>query len=203
LKFQFKPASVDNFVYNDLHIIEAIYDDPKILLKLLSFLRKQSDQVSKIYFPTTDDNFHFVPFDPRNGSDNIIARLYHEIHNQGIGLMYRLIDIPAFFRKTANYSFNDIDLRLKIEVNDSFCKAVDGAYVVYFKNGKPSVRKATSSFDVKIELDVSDLSSLVMGSVDFRSLYKYGLAEISDAKYADLVNRLFYSYDKPACRTFF
>ncbi len=57
--------------------------------------------------------------------------------------------------------------------------------------------------DVEVRLDISEFSSLLMGSVGFRKLHTFGLAEISDDRYIDTVDRLFRVWEKPTCVTRF
>lgn len=38
-----------------------------------------------------------------------------------------------------------------------------------------------------------------MGVVGFHKLYTFGLAEISDERYVDTVERLFRAWEKPVC----
>ncbi len=57
--------------------------------------------------------------------------------------------------------------------------------------------------DVSLRLDIAEFSSLLAGSVDFCSLYRYGLAEISDPAYIRTVNRIFAVEQKPICTTSF
>jgi hypothetical protein len=56
-------------------------------------------------------------------------------------------------------------------------------------------------YDVEVGLDVADFSALVMGTVRFRSLHDYGLAEISDPGAIDTLDRLFRTERKPICTT--
>lgn len=60
-----------------------------------------------------------------------------------------------------------------------------------------------SFYDVKVDIDVSELSSLVMGSVNFRAMYDFSLIKISDESYVDTINKLFAVEHKPVCTTGF
>ncbi len=48
---------------------------------------------------------------------------------------------------------------------------------------------------------MAEFSSLLMGSVRFSSLYRYGLAEISDQGAVDQIDKLFGVAAKPICTT--
>jgi predicted acetyltransferase len=53
--------------------------------------------------------------------------------------------------------------------------------------------------DLKLTLNISDFSSLIMGAVGFKSLLRYGIAKISDNQYTDKVHQLFLTEEKPMC----
>jgi predicted acetyltransferase len=58
-------------------------------------------------------------------------------------------------------------------------------------------------YDVSLRLDIAEFSSLLAGSVDFSSLFRYGLVEISDPAYVNTINRIFAVEQKPMCTTSF
>jgi hypothetical protein len=55
--------------------------------------------------------------------------------------------------------------------------------------------------DVAVHLDVSEFSSLLVGAVSFGALHRYGLADISDAAYIEVVERIFGVAHPPICTT--
>ena len=59
---------------------------------------------------------------------------------------------------------------------------------VHFKEGKPEIGEG---YDVTISLNIEYLSSLLMGVVDFKKIWTYGLLEISDSSYVKLLDGLF------------
>ena len=85
---------------------------------------------------------------------------------------------------------------------DSFFKENEGSTLIHFVNGKPHL-KDKGRHDVEIHLDVSDFSSLIMGVVNFKTLFEYRLAEISDTNYLGTVNTIFITEEKPKCTTLF
>jgi predicted acetyltransferase len=116
--------------------------------------------------------------------------------------MYRVIDTAGLFAALKRHNFGNRDCRLKISVTDSFFPENQASHIVHFADGQPRCKKS-GVFDVEINLDVSDFSSLVMGAVNFRSLYDYGLAEISDKRYVNMINSLFLTDQKPKTTTQF
>jgi predicted acetyltransferase len=116
--------------------------------------------------------------------------------------MYRVIDVPALFNRLPDHNFNGQDLRLRLSISDSFMPENDGETLVDFDQGKARVIDSGES-DASITLDVAEFSSMIVGSVRFKELYSYGLAEISDIEYLDVVDRLFRTESKPFCLTRF
>ena len=81
-------------------------------------------------------------------------------------------------------------------------KGREDKLVIHFKDGKPSVKKH-ADHEVEVSIDIADFSSLLMGSVDYRTLFEYGLSDISDEHYVDTVTRIFQVEQKPICHTIF
>ncbi len=200
--FSFKPVGKDNFILNDLHISEFVYENRQAFAELTTFLHTQADQINRIIYSTSDEHFHNLPFDPRDGSNELAGPVAHTTNAQGIGLMYRVLDTPALFRALSKHSFGGQDLKLKLSIRDTFLPENEGDYVVHFVDGYPRV-KPRGKHEVTLTLDVADFSSLVLGAVNLRSLYNYGLAELSDEEYLPVVNRLFLTEEEPECTTQF
>jgi predicted acetyltransferase len=181
LMFTFAPERDDSFMFNNLVVEELVYQDREALAGLLTFLHTQADQIQYVVFDVQDDTFHQLVFDPRNGTQNVIAGLYQETNTQGVGMMYRVLDTPALFASLAGCDFNRESCRLKIEVRDSFVPTNSRATVVHFAGGHPRVADG-GDYEIAIALDVADFSALLMGSVGFAALHRYGQAEISDPR---------------------
>jgi Sterol carrier protein domain/Acetyltransferase (GNAT) domain len=198
--FSFKSAKQDNFIHNDLHVKEFIYTDRAALAGLCAFLHAQADQINRIVFNTQDEYFHYLLRDPRNGSDNLIPHVYHETNTQGVGLMYRVIDTSGLFRLLADHNFGDQSCRLKLTVDDDFFPENNTSTIIDFTNGRPQIG-ADDAGAVAVRLSVADVSSLIVGSVRFKSLYAYGLADVSEPSAVTLIDRLFRTEQKPICTT--
>jgi predicted acetyltransferase len=145
---------------------------------------------------------HLSFADVRDGSNNLIPSVYHECNTQGVGLMYRIINTRGFFKEAAGHNFNNQSCRLKIKVLDSLMPLNNESMVIDFQEGHPYLSEGCN-FEVEICLDIAEFSSLVMGVVDFETLYEYGLAEISDSKYTEKVSNIFKTSKKPTCVTAF
>jgi predicted acetyltransferase len=206
LLIQFQSANIPgNFTANDLVVLEMLAETPEALRGLLAFLRSQSDQVRHIVFRTQDPHFSDLFFDARiAGSAEVIPYvvLAHIANTQGLGIMYRMLDIAAAFRALRDHDFGGQTLRLRLAVRDSFLPANQGAVRVDFQAGRAEV-VAGEECDVEVALDVSELASLLLGVVPFTSLYRHGLATLSDPAYLDSVTRLFLAAEPPICLTGF
>jgi predicted acetyltransferase len=202
LVFAFRPDKDGRFMQNDIVVKEYVFLTPDATSGILSFLHTQSDQVRSITFNTQDENFHFLLTDPRNGSDNVIPIVSHEMGVQGIGLMYRIVDVKACFRALSDRDFGGQTMTLKLVVGDSFYPRNEGPVVLRFDDGRLTVMEDDAPYDVTAFVDIADLSSLLMGAVDFKSLYSYGLADVSDGDYVPKLDKAFV-VGRPVCLSAF
>jgi predicted acetyltransferase len=202
LVFSFKSAVPNQFLTYDLTVDEMVYETGEALLGLLAFLRSQTDQVERIEFNTQDDSFHLLLSDVRDGSNVLLPSVYHRSNAQGIGIMYRVVNIRRAFELLHATSFGGESLTVRITVADSFLPENDGSLTVRFNKGRPAVEQAATP-DCGITLDIAELSSLLMGAADLRSLHRYGLATVSETSRVEQVARLFATDEKPICMTHF
>ncbi|HEY7126961.1 MAG TPA: GNAT family N-acetyltransferase [Ktedonobacterales bacterium] len=202
LVFSFRRHDQGNFLINDLHVDELVYETREALSQLLTFLQSQADQVRAVVIRTQEEAFHHLLLDPRNGSELLIPSVYHPSNVQGVGLMYRVLDTRGIFEQLREHSFGGVNCRVKITLVDSFFPSNAGSLVVQFAEGRPTLSE-DERHDVEIRLEVAEFSSLLLGVVNFQSLYRYHLADISDPGYLETINRLFYTPEKPICLTAF
>ncbi|MGE5333068.1 MAG: enhanced intracellular survival protein Eis [Nitrososphaerota archaeon] len=202
LVFSFTDAAPNQFLTYDLIIHEMVYETREALLGLLAFLRSQADQINRIEFNTQDENFHLLLSDVRDGSNVLLPSVYHRSNVQGVGIMYRVVDVRRAFEVLRAVNFGGESLTLRVNVTDSFLPENEGHVTVRFNKGRPDIEQAATP-DVGITLDIAEFSSLLMGAADFRSLYRYGLADISEVTRVEQVNRLFATREKPICMTHF
>lgn len=196
--WSFKAPRDDNFILNNMQIEELVYLDRNALGGLIAFLRSQDDQINALIFNTLDPDFHHLLPDPRDGSTTMIPHVYHPSNIQGVGLMYRIIDLPGVFRALADQPMADDDYTLRLTLRDSFLPANDGSQLIAFRDRRPALLD-TGPHDVAVEIDVAQCSSLLMGVVPFRRLHSYGLADISDPALIDAVDRAFRTPQPPLC----
>jgi len=192
----------DNFIVNDLQVREFIYESREALAELLTFLHTQADQIRRVIFNTQDATLYHLLRDPRNGSDRLIPSVYHETNAQGLGLMYRVLDVPGIFRSLGERDFDGQTCRLKLTIEDTFLPENAGSTLLGFEAGRLHLLHE-DPYDVELHLDVAAFSSLLVGAVGFRRLHMYGLADISDPAYVDTIDRIFAVEQKPVCTTEF
>jgi predicted acetyltransferase len=200
LAFTFQQG--EHFVVNDLHIQEWIYETPEALAELMTFLHTQADQIRTVIVETQDEFLHHLLVDPRDGSDRLIPSVYHETNAQGVGLMYRVVDIPAIFDLLTERNFGGQTCTVRLTVKDSFLPENAGSTLLRFEGGRVQ-RLDAGQPDVEVQLAIEHFSSLLAGTVAFRSLHNYGRAQISDITYVDTVNGLFAVEHKPVCMSHF
>jgi len=193
IAFKFRKLKEDHFLLQNIQVEYLIYTDKEGLDGLLSFLQTQLDQVERIEFTTLDDDLHFMAKDPRNGEPHIFFTS-QESNVQGVGMMYRVLDKKRFISELDS-DFNGISVKVRFNVEDSFLPSNHGSLVVHFENGKPVLGE--SGYDVEVSLNVEWVSSLIMGVVDFRKLWLYGLVEVTDESYVDTLDNLFHVARKP------
>jgi predicted acetyltransferase len=191
-----------HFLKNDMRIKQLIYQDPVVLQELLAFVRSLADQFEWIVYNTQDSAFHHLLDDPRNRNDDLIPSVYHESNRQGVGLMYRVIDLRQLMGSGANYHFGPQAITLKFSLSDSFRPGNNNSLVVRFEAGRARLPDA-EEHDVALQMDVSDFSSMFMGAITLEQLVAYGLATVSEPHLVTDISALFGTVPKPICMTAF
>jgi predicted acetyltransferase len=119
-----------------------------------------------------------------------------ETNRQAIGIMYRVLDTRRLFETLSDYNFNGESIRVKLTIRDSFLPMNQGSTLLQFSDGEVKILDH-GRYDVEATMNVEWFSSLIMGVVDFRSLWTYRLAQVSDDAKVGNLHRLFHSRDKP------
>ena len=119
LLFSFEPVPNGNFLRNNIVVRTLLYENSVALRGLLAFLRTQADQIEAVVLNTQDEDFHLLLHDPRNGSHNLMPSVYHESNTQGVGIMYRVIDVPRLFALLAGHNFGGQTLTVQLNLRDS------------------------------------------------------------------------------------
>jgi predicted acetyltransferase len=172
-----------------------IYNSVEALHGILAFFNSQLDQVDRIVCETQDDDFHFLAKDPRDGDPDMYYTS-QETNRQALGIMYRVINTTQLFKEMSKFNFNNVTLKLKLTIEDSFLPENSGSTILHFSKGKLKVG-ANNNYEVEVKMSVEWFSSLIMGVINFKKLVTYRLAEVSDSNYVDKIHELFYFKEKP------
>jgi len=97
--YKFESVHKNNFVVNDLVIIERMETTPQSRERLNTFLGGQRDQCAYVTYRTFDAEEYHLLADPRDPSGDLVPEVYHSSHRGAVGLMYRIGDIEGFFRE--------------------------------------------------------------------------------------------------------
>jgi predicted acetyltransferase len=199
LLFSFEKGA--NFLMNDMVIKEWVYQTPEALLKLSNFIHTQADQINRVIWNTQDSSLEYLVGDATNGSNQMIPSVYHETNTAGTGLMYRIIDIEKFLCQMSIDQY--IDCSFHLRVTDTFQWQESKVYHVTVVDGEMRASEKTGEADFEIALDISDCSSLFMGSVSVMDLYRYGKLKISSPEHLKTLHKVFANLAKPICITAF
>ncbi len=199
IAFGFARAHETNFVKNNLNIREWLWEGQDALVACCNFLHAQADQINRITFATQDPDFHLLLDDVRNGTDNLIRPVYHETNTAGIGLMYRIVSVDRFLKgAAATRDYGGMTANVELQVTDTFRPANSGSYHLSFAQGRLSVQDQLLPDAIGLGIDIADLSSLLVGSVDIAALYRFGRVQC-DAQHVGTLQRLLAVTEKPVC----
>jgi predicted acetyltransferase len=201
--FSYKRVKPDLVYENDMHVHWLVYNNREALTALFGYIHAQKDQIKRVYLNTQDEYFFSLLEDPTNGESDAFNSEKLECYTTALGMMYRVINIPGLFRAYKAQRFGAESLTMKMTIRDSFFQRNNTSTTIRFDAGYAEVLDDLKKYDVEIAMDVSDFSSLFVGAVPFEKLLQFGLAEISDPAYADVVSRTLNYPKKPMCYVYF
>jgi len=201
LVFHFTRGNERNVLDNEFVIRDLVYENRAALRALLSFLHSQADQISRVVFNHFEEDFHLLLNDVRDDSGSLLPSVYHQSNVQGVGLMYRVIDLPALLEQYPLPAAAG-ELRLGISLTDSFYARQGGSWTLGVMDGRLHILPNAAP-EITLTLDVAEFSSLVMGVTDLGTLVRYGLATLSDESALAPVSSWFNFPEKPICFTHF
>jgi len=200
MTFVFAPVEGQSWLVNDLNVMDFFYDSPEVLAEFMTFLHSQRDQIRRVKFETADPDLHYLLGDPRDDSGALFNPVNHQYAKAAVGAMYRIVDPERLFAMLPECRFGRETIALRITAEDAFFTGGDIAVTVVFADGYPQVGGEAKA-EAEIRLDIADLSSLVVGAVPFRRLYRYGRVALSDSGKTEQLDRLFGGVEMPYCRT--
>ncbi len=201
--YHFSPEDDKNEFRNNIIVKELIYLKSRTLQGLMAFLRSQADQAEHIIFHSQDENLFYMFNDIRYKPAKFLTNGPHHITSEsGNGIMYRIINPIKFFNSFKGKVFNvSKPITVSFEISDIFMNNSKYRFTIAFdKNGHKIIKE---NADLKISMDIAEFSSMIVGAVDLKTLYKYGLAEIKNSGKIDEINNIFRTADKPLCLTDF
>ncbi|RHW35679.1 GNAT family N-acetyltransferase [Neobacillus notoginsengisoli] len=198
--FGFEQVDKKNFLRNHLVVRELIYETPKALSGLAVFLNTQADQIERVIFNTQDDALEYMLGDPANSSNHLIPSVFHETNTSGVGLMYRVSLPENISTHFSGRHFNHVSTCFTMRIHDSFLLEEPSFVCLKLEDGMLGEGKEEEA-EFEIELDGSDMSSLLMGAVNARKLYQFGRMKVSDPSYLGLIEKAFQTDPKPVCMT--
>lgn len=212
LQFRFEP-SANQFLLNDMAIGTWLWSSPDAFEGLCAFIAAQEDQVRHIRVHTQRPAFHFSFDSAKDVHQELLGGVWHSVSKQGIGTMYRLLDIVATFDALKAHNFGNVTLAFDLHIRDTFLPENQGVYSLCFADGhlERIAKKEDNHMasEIALAMDVSDFTSLLICSVDFRTLYRLGRVRLdlrdrnlSKRTEADL-QALFATAEPPTCLTAF
>lgn len=204
--FQFVRESQVNYTLNRIEVTELVYSDGEVLRILIGGLRMQSDLAQNIVIRTGEADFYHLLDSPQDVSGNYINYGFLQTNVSAMGTMYKIPNVKSFIEKTEHRKFPIDNIKISFRVNNEF-EAMEERFSINFKtddNKKHSNWSYTEDIndaDVEIKCNLSDLSSLLMGSADLAPLVRLGIVSISNESETDRLDRLFHYNQRPFTNT--
>ena len=199
LVFEFENGKDDNYTINNMIVKELVYLDSVTLRKLLGFIKKQEDQVNIVVFDTQNEGFVHLFANPLNDSLNYIPFGNLETNTQAIGVMYKILNVKQAFELYNYRNYNNVSLKTKLVIVDEYQNEAE--VFVEFVDGKALT--TNTEYDVCLKLGIADFSSLFLGCITIKDLYRHGLLELDNLEYLDKLSLAYTVDTKPECNTDF
>jgi predicted acetyltransferase len=116
--------------------------------------------------------------------------------------MYRVINNSGIFEQLVSHDYGKQSCIIEFKISDGFLPENNGSSVVTFTGGRAKNTPERTP-EVTVSMDVSDFSSLFMGTARFQKLYLYKQADISDPSYVTILDNIFRVDQQPVCMTHF
>jgi len=200
--FSFKRGSEENPLTNDIVVSEMLFDEHHVFEELMSFIKSQSDQVRYVIFNTQDEGFVNTIADPRNHTERMLAPVYQEVCRTGLGIMYRICNVPGFFADIPKVQFGNLNMNLLVYTVDDFVPENNKSFTLKFENGYCTMVDGAEP-DIRLVINIAEFSSVIMGCANLKQLVKYGKARVSDMTKLDELSRAFVLDEKPICVSYF
>lgn len=197
--FTFVNTSDCNYTLNLMDVKELVYDDAKILRALLGGLRMQEDLAQSVIIRTGEPDFYHLLDSPQDVSGNYIDFGFLQTNISAIGTMYKIVDIKAFMETADHRIFPPVNFSAKFEVYDELAHKTE-SFVMAFDAGR-WFYEPKGEAETIVKCNLSDFSSLMMGSADFGGLARLGVMDINHTHRIRLLDYLLHAEQKPFTNT--
>jgi len=197
--FTFVNTSDCNYTLNLMDVKELIYDDAEVLESLLAGLRMQADLAQSVIIRTGEPDFYHLLDSPQDISGNYMDFGFLQTNVSAVGTMYKVVDIKGFIDDAGDRIFPPVDFSAKFEVYDELAHKTE-SFVMTFEGGRWFYEPKGDAYTV-IKCNLSDFSSLLMGSAEFGGLVRLGVIETNNPGRTRLLDYLFHAEQKPFTNT--
>ena len=207
--FTFVNTSDCNYTLNLMDVKELVYDDEEVLKVLLGGLRMQSDLAQSVIIRTGEPDFYHRLDSCQDVSGNYIDFGFLQTNVSAIGTMYKIVDMKNFVESSAHRQFAPIELKVGFSAKEmlsdmeqrftlTFAKDEFGLYSHWSYDES---ELAYEEADVRVECNMAELSSLLMGSAEFAGLVRLGVMKVDKPEYIKKLDMLLHAEQKPFTNT--
>jgi len=160
------------FDHEKISVLEMAYTDYRAKAGLMQYLYRHRSQVENITMPLAQDDEDFYLFDDKQGAKIIPF------------MMARIADVQKLLE---SLSCED-NIFLKIKVNDFLMSNNNNVFAISSQAGKMKVEPTLEEWDM--QLDIGELTQLVLGATDSQSLYNLGKLTLNNKSALDICQKL-------------
>jgi predicted acetyltransferase len=128
-----------------------------------------------------------------------------------VGVMYRLVSVSKLLAATGYRDYGGATARVTLRVEDTFRPANARTYDLVFEAGRLRVDGgeagagegccAGAGAAIDLEVDVTELASLLMGCVEVETLHRLGRLTVTDEAALPALDTIFRPRQRPECIT--
>ena len=193
--------SAVNYTQNRMEVSELVYLNGRVLRCLLGYLRNQSDLAQTVVLRSGEADFYHLLPSAQDISENYIDFGFLQTNVAAVGTMYKIVDPQKFVRATAYRRFPAASLTVRF-IYENELEHTNGSLCVRFSpEGLWKLAAEDATCDVTVTSTLATLSSLLMGSLSFSALVRLGGLSLSEPKYEETLDELFYCRQKPWTNT--
>lgn len=197
--YRFESSHKDNYTQTRIVVDELVYKKAEQVQAILGFFRNQADLAQTIVLNSGDQDFYHLIHNPQNVDKGYIPFGYLKTNVSAMANMYKIQDIGDFISSTSHRRFPPSNLVLKIKAYNEITKKVEETRVEFIQTEARS--SSWTLTDKKEDLILwakkGDLSALLLNSLSLSSMVGLGIGEISDPKYLNELDALFYYPQRP------